>query len=325
MGLPEEPSAKQAAIVFNPVKVNETALRAAVDRAEEETGRPPSLWIQTSEDDAGYGQARRAVERGVDLVVAAGGDGTVRAVAEALVDSGVSFGIVPSGTGNLFARNLSLPIASVTRAVRIAFGPDERSVDVGELEATLADRSRMRQIFLVMAGVGIDAQMLANTNPALKRRVGWLAYVDAILRSLRSNERIRMRYRLDDGPEHSLVAHTMLVGNCGALPGDVALLPDAAIDDGILDMVALRPKGLIDWIRMWAAVTWQNGVLRRSPVGRRIVGTGKPIRAMRYAQAKRIEALFAHPEPFELDGEFGGEATRIVLTVHPGALRVRAA
>ncbi len=325
MAAPGDTAVRRAAVVINPIKVNEGALRLAVAKAEREAGWAPSLWIETSESDAGVGMAHEALAQGVDLVLAAGGDGTVRAVAEALTGTGVAFGIVPSGTGNLLARNLSLPLANTNRAVRVAFSGNDRAIDVGELEATLTDGSVFRRIFLVMAGIGIDAQMLANTNPELKRRVGWLAYVDAILRSLRRQERVHLHYRLDDGPTHSMTVHTLLVGNCGALPGDVALLPDASLDDGILDVVALRPRGLGGWVRLWATVTWQNGVLRRSTVGRAIVGTGKPIRAMRYARARSIEARFSRPEDFELDGEPGGAATSIAIRVLPGALVVRVA
>ncbi|HEY1106790.1 MAG TPA: acylglycerol kinase family protein, partial [Agromyces sp.] len=103
----------RAAIISNPTKSGVDALRAAVERAEERQGFAPSLWIDTAEDDPGKGMAREAVEKGVDLVVAAGGDGTVRSVAAGLRGTGVPLGNVPLGTGNHFARNLDIPVNDV--------------------------------------------------------------------------------------------------------------------------------------------------------------------------------------------------------------------
>ena len=79
------------------------------------------MWIETTADDPGKGMAKQALDAGVDLVIAAGGDGTVRSIAAAVRGTGVPVGIVPLGTGNLFARNLGIPVNDLGDAVVLAF------------------------------------------------------------------------------------------------------------------------------------------------------------------------------------------------------------
>ncbi|HWV50855.1 MAG TPA: diacylglycerol kinase family protein, partial [Microbacterium sp.] len=110
----------RVALVYNPIKVNETQLKALVASIAEEAGWSPPLWLATTVEDAGQGVTRQALDEGVSAVLVAGGDGTVRAVAEAVADSGVTLGIIPSGTGNLFARNLGLPLTDPAAIIRAA-------------------------------------------------------------------------------------------------------------------------------------------------------------------------------------------------------------
>jgi diacylglycerol kinase family enzyme len=305
------PPKKQAAVVYNPTKVDLATLEAVVAAAEIKAGWQKSLWFETTEEDPGIGQARQAIEQGADVVMAAGGDGTVRAVAEALRGTGVPLGLLPSGTGNLLARNLDLTLDDMEHAVTTAFTGRDRPIDVGTVEAERADGSRQTNTFLVMAGVGLDAQMVANTNAELKKKVGWLAYVDAIARSLKGSNRLRMRFSVDGSPIRAMTAHTVLVGNCGSLPGNILLLPEAAVDDGIFDVVALRPKGLIGWVQIWVKIVWENGVLRRSAVGRKLMSLTKEVRTLRYIKGERFVARLSRPEEYELDGDSFGKAVAL--------------
>lgn len=309
--------------MFNPIKVDVDALRKTVAAAEQAAGWSPTLWFETTEEDPGTGQAREAVEQGADVVMAAGGDGTVRAVAEGLHGSTAALALLPSGTGNLLARNLELTLDNLQLSVDTAFTGQDRAIDLGLLEAERADGTREKFIFLVMAGVGLDAQMIANTNDTLKAKVGWLAYVDAIARSLRGNNRVRMRFSVDGGPVRTMTAHTVLVGNCGSLPGNILLLPEAAVDDGILDVVALRPKGIIGWLQIWVKIVWENGVLRRSQVGRKMLSLTKEVRTLRYMKGARFVARLSRPEEFELDGDGFGKAVALRAAVDPLGLTIR--
>ena len=104
------PSRPLAAVVYNPMKVDLAATQTAISAAEASAGWAPTLWFETTKEDAGQGQTAQALEAGAVMVIAAGGDGTVRAVAEAMYDGGASLALLPSGTGNLLARNLDLPL-----------------------------------------------------------------------------------------------------------------------------------------------------------------------------------------------------------------------
>jgi diacylglycerol kinase (ATP) len=312
-----------AAIVFNPIKVDETKLRAAVAAAESAAGWGESLWFETSVEDPGGGQTRQALEANAAIVMAAGGDGTVRAVAEALRGSNVPIGLLPSGTGNLLARNLGLTLDNLPESISTAFTGTDRKIDLGVVEARRADGSKDSHVFLVMAGFGLDADMIANTNPKLKARVGWLAYVDAIIRSLKGSNRLRIRYQLDSQPARTLNAHTVLIGNCGSLPANILLLPEAAVDDGIFDIVALRPDGFLGWVQIWVKIVWENGVLRRSQVGRKLMSLTKEVRTLRYMKGAQLVMRLESPQEFELDGDSFGKAIAVKATVDPLALTVR--
>jgi diacylglycerol kinase (ATP) len=320
---PAAASAPRAAVVYNPTKVDLRELRNAIARAESEAGWAKSLWLETTEDDPGVGQARQAAKQGVDVVIAAGGDGTVRAAAEGLHESGIPLALLPAGTGNLLARNMNLTLADIPDSVRTAFTGHDRRIDLGIVEIERADGSREQRAFVVMAGIGLDAKMAANTDPELKKKVGWLAYIDPIVRAMRDKERVRVRFSVDGGPERSMSVHTVMVGNCGSLPGNVLLLPEAAIDDGVFDIVALRPKGFFGWVQIWTKIFWENGVLRRNSVGRRLAGLTREVRALRYIKASAITARLDRQEEFELDGDDYGKAIAFRARVEPGGLLVR--
>lgn len=317
---------RRAAVVVNPIKVDVAALRIAVAEAEAEHGWVESAWFETTEASPGTELARQAIADGARLVLAAGGDGTVRAVAEGLRGSGVPLGLVPVGTGNLLARNLGLPLGPLSRTAAIAFGGDDRVIDMGVADYVTPDGGTGEHGFLVIAGIGLDAQMVVNTDPVLKRRVGWLAYVGAIIRSLRDREAVRVRFSIDDAPPRAATVHTLLVGNCGILPGNLVLLPEAKIDDGVFDVVSLRPQGLVGWAQICFKVAWENGVLRRSEVGRRILaGSERPIRALRYTRGRDFRARLSRPDEFEVDGDVVATVVAVHARVDPGALLVRVA
>ncbi|GAA4266222.1 diacylglycerol/lipid kinase family protein [Frondihabitans peucedani] len=310
-----------AALVYNPIKVDLEALRAGVATAEAAAGWGTSLWFPTSEDDPGQGAARQALEAGADMVIAAGGDGTVRAVAEGMRDSSVSLALLPSGTGNLLARNLHLTLEDLDNALQTAFSGQDRAIDLGVIEIRREDDSITEHVYVVMAGLGLDAKMLANTDDDLKKRVGWLAYAKAIAATLRDKNQLRFRYSFDDRPARSIRAHTIIVGNCGALPANIVLLPDAAIDDGLFDILLLRPEGVLGWVQILLKVFWENGVLRRLPFAHKLPGHEND--ALRYVKAKSVVVKLRDPEDIELDGDGFGKAVGFRTRVDPGALTVR--
>ncbi|UOE43471.1 diacylglycerol/lipid kinase family protein [Agromyces larvae] len=314
--------AVHAAVVFHPVKTPLERLRAAVEAHEQGHGWGPSQWFETSADDSGRAATEAALGTDPAVVIVAGGDGTVRAAAEVLAEGATPLALVPAGTGNLLARNLGLPLNDLDRAVGAAFDGTARSIDVAVADLEDESGARTRAIFVVMAGIGLDAEMAERTSAAAKRRLGWLAYVQPIARSIIANRLFHLQFRVDEGHARSARAHTVIVGNCGTLTGNLLLIPDATPDDGLLDVVMLRPKGRFGWARIGTRLTAQ-GIARRSRFGRRMLEFAPDLEALVYAQGRRFEVRFETPHGVELDGDSFGPIVRARITVRPGALRIR--
>jgi len=318
-----KPPLKHAAVVYNPIKVDLDQLKELVNAAAEEAGWGETMWFATTEEEVGQRATASALRRGADVVLAAGGDGTVRAVAEGLRDADVPLALLPSGTGNLLARNLDLDVTDLAGAIRSAFTDGERSVDLGLVEVTRESGEKETHAFLVMAGIGLDAKMMANTNPDLKKAVGWLAYVDAGVRSVAELQPMRLNYTVDKKERKTASVHTILIGNCGKLPGGLMVMPDAKPDDGILDIVALRPQGRFGWLRVWNKVAWENGVLRKSAVGRKIIDLSKDVKDVMSFRGKSLELEVSPAQEFELDGDEYGEIVAMRAWIDEKSLRVK--
>lgn len=313
------------AVVYNPVRVDVPRVRAAVEARAADAGDIEVIWLETTPDDGGQGQARQALESGAELILAAGGDGTVRAVAEALRDQDATLGILPGGTGNLLARNISLPYGSVEEACAVAFDGVTRRIDIGVATAEREDGERTEHAFLVMAGMGIDARMIATARPELKKRLGWVAYVESAFRALPRSKKVRVRFRIDGERERTAHVSTILFANCGTLPGNLELIPDSEVDDGLLDIAVLQPTTVFGWLAIWRTITWENRVLRKSALGRRIIRfTNRAGRTrLSYLRGRIVTVRLDEPEPFELDGDGFGDVVGLDLTVDPQGLRVR--
>ncbi|RHA43729.1 diacylglycerol/lipid kinase family protein [Cellulomonas rhizosphaerae] len=323
------------AFVANPSKPDAADLHEAVRRTAAELGLAEPLWLETTIEDPGVGQTREAVAAGADVVVAVGGDGTVRAVAEGLVGTSVPMGLVPIGTGNLLARNLDLPLGNPLAALRIALTGNDRTIDVGWLRVLRfesevkdkvaeaaddrpADTNQPRDhIFLVIAGLGFDAAMVADADPTLKAKVGWIAYFVAGIRHLRG-DRTRVHVRVDDEKATTTRLRSLLVGNCGKLPGGLVLLPDAQLDDGWLDLAAIDARGgIAGWAQLFGEVVLQGwGVpsSRAPKIGR-----------IDHRRAREVRIVVPGGEHAQVDGDLVGRVVEVAARVDPGALVVRVA
>lgn len=313
----------RAAVVYQPHKTKLRELWAAVNRCESDARWVKTLWFETEAEDAGYGAARRAIEQGASVVLASGGDGTIRAVAEALRGTGVPLAVIPQGTGNLLARNLGMPLGDLDAAVRAAFEGEDLNIDLGIASIIRADGTESEHVFLVLAGMGLDARAISATRATLKKRLGWLAYVDAGLRALWKLSPLRIRYAVDGAHQRPINVYTVMIGNCGLMPGGVLLIPDAKIDDGLLDIVVLRPLSRLSWLRIGHKIAFENGVLRRTKAGRRMIDLIHDTRAVGYVQARDFSLSVAKPEPVQLDGDDFGLAIAINGSVDAEALTVR--
>jgi diacylglycerol kinase (ATP) len=257
------------------------------------------------------------------MVIVAGGDGTVRAVVEAVRGHDVPVGLLPSGTGNLLARNLNLTLNNMPDSVRAAFTGENRAIDLGMIRIEREDKSRDEHAFVVMAGLGLDAKMINNTDEDLKKKAGWAAYVKAIVASLRDPNELHLRFRLDDSTPKRATVHTLILGNCGSLPANILLMPEAVLDDGLFDVMLTRPGGALGWIRVWIKVAWTNGVVRRTKAGRALAGEHKNDRDLHYETASTFAARFTRAEEIELDGDEFGKAVAFKAWIEPSSLTVR--
>ncbi|WP_154792687.1 diacylglycerol/lipid kinase family protein [Occultella kanbiaonis] len=327
------------AFVVNPIKVTDPRkLRTAVEQVCAEAGLPEPLWYETTVADPGLGQARRALAAGASVVVAAGGDGTVRAVAMALVGTSTPMGLLPLGTGNLLARNLDLPVDGTRSLIRTALTGTDHAIDIGWVRpdrlrpareddepgpgsgpdaATdpAVDPEEDEHLFLVMAGVGFDAAMVAGAGDQLKARVGWFAYFLAGARHLHGRK-VRLRMTVDEAPGQHLRLRSLLFANCGRLPGGIVLLPDAQINDGWLDIAALDTRGgLFGWASLFGQVVGQGlGIRRQLP--------NSPS-TIEFWRGKQVRVLIEEPAHVQVDGDLIGEAVGLRVRVEPAGLYVR--
>ncbi|KAA9106345.1 diacylglycerol/lipid kinase family protein [Microbacterium rhizomatis] len=307
-------------VIWNPTKTDREALETGLAKALDGEAGPRVQWWETSADDAGQAVAKRAIDAGAQLLVVAGGDGTVRAVAERLADDGsnVDLGIVPLGTGNLLARNLGVPLNDIAAAFARALTGDPLSIDVGWVDVQL-EAATERHAFVVMVGFGIDAQMIAETDDDLKAKAGWLAYVESLGRALDASDIVPFHIVKDDEPGSDEEGHTLLIANCGMLQGGITLLPDADPSDGELDYLLLSAEGVGQWVGTLKTMVWDNGLKKALNKEAETTSTD----SVNHGRAKKLEITLPDPRAFEIDGEEIGETSSFAVTIQPGAIRVR--
>lgn len=330
--MPDAPSARhRLTVVYNPVKVDDLdAAKELVAKAAAQHGWEDPSWIETTAEETGEKQGREAVRTGSDVVASLGGDGTVRAVASALVGTDVALGLLPGGTGNLLARNLDLPVDSLEKAVDALLGGTDRRIDVGLVRVSDRPIEPRRshgthdggsqvgddeEVFLVMAGLGLDGQVMAGTNEKVKAVVGWVAYVFSGLRQVFSRGfRVEVRSNGDEGIVEKAGdtvnrhARTVVIGNCGTLQGGLELMPDAKVDDGVLDAVVIAPKGGLGWLSVI------SDLVTRHRAGHRRLDR---------LRGREFTVTAGRPVEAEIDGDPIGEHRSLGVRVLPESLVVR--
>ena len=290
----------RCAVIYNPTKISDKFL-ILVEEGLQRKGWGNTLWLETSVEDPGGAITRQAVAAQVDLVIAAGGDGTIRYVADGLAHTGIPLGLVPAGTGNLLARNLDLPLEEV-EAIEVALGGQVRQVDL--VKITVDDRAP--EHFAVMAGIGIDAVIMGETDEGLKDKVGSAAYFVAAAKAL-GRLPVRMTVQLDGS--RSIRRHAMLcvIGNVGTLRGNLTLIPGASPDDGLLDLYIASPRRF----RHWAKLALR--LLTRRP---------KKDDQVDQHTGKRVRIMINGKDNYQLDGDVVGESTILDAEIQPGALAI---
>ena len=304
---------KRALLVYNPVARGAPSLdrlRAAIGRlADWET----SLETTTA---AGHATelARGGAKRGLDAVVACGGDGTVNEVANGLAGSPTALAVVRGGTANVWAKETRLP-HDPAAAVRLLAEGETRSIDLGRVTA-LGDLGRASAIggsassgadryFLLMAGIGLDAAVVHEVSSSLKQRFGAASYLLYGVRRALRYPSVDADLVVDGEPLASPL-YWLLLGNTRNYAGLLNITHLAKADDGRLDMALLPRGGLLRlaWLAPWVLLGrhhQQHGGLRYRTVGTLEVRTpGLPV---------------------QIDGEYLTE-TPLRFEVAPAALRV---
>jgi YegS/Rv2252/BmrU family lipid kinase len=264
--------------------------------------------------------AGREAAAGRSLIVACGGDGTISEVANGILESGADaeLGILPSGTGGDFRRTLDIPKRGRDAAAALARGRSVR-MDVGRVEFQDRTGARARRYFLNVASCGMGGEVIRRVE---ENASGWLAsasrrvaggqgaYAVASLQAAVSFDRPTLRIRLDERAEFRLAVTNLCIANARYFGGGMKIAPEAKLDDGLLDVVAV---GDLDTLKILTNVY------------RLYLGTHLGMREVRHAHARRIRVAADKPDEvvlIEVDGELSG-ALPATFEILPRALRVR--
>ena len=308
------------AVIFHPSKISRAKIEAAFSKA----GFPNLSYFPSDHKTGGLKATKKAIEAGANHIIVAGGDGTVRACVQAVFEEEavVSLGLVPIGTGNILARNLKLPINNLDKCIKRSVSGDTYEIDLGVAKAVNRHGELTKFYFTGIAGIGMDARIMQRTLPELKRRVGWIAYLEGGLRSLPMKFE-KFEVLVDDQAPRNLKSYSILIGNAGWLPGQISMMPDARLDDGKLDVAAIGPRKIWNWVDFVARVTWQNKVVRPLALGRKWMDLTANLKTIENLGGSRIRVKPHHLSPLQLDGDVIGEVLEVDFSLKHKVLKIR--
>jgi len=302
-GEPSVAPLRRAAVIFNPAKVTDwITFRRHVDYELKIRGWDRALWLETTSEDPGHAMTAQAVRENVDLVLGAGGDGTIRVICSGLAHTGIPFGLIPAGTGNLLARNIGIPLDEVA-ALGVAFDGADKAVDLVRVKVD----DQPPDHFAVMAGIGMDAVIMEGADAKMKKAVGPAAYFVSAAQNA-NHPAVHATIAVDDQQPFRRRASVIVVGNVGFLMANIQLIPDARADDGKLDVLVASPRTFRDWVRLTTRVLTR----RRQPDDQLDRLTGR-----------KVTISVEERDQFQLDGDTVGECSTLTAEVVPGALRLR--
>ena len=277
---------KRARIIYNPTSGREIFKKnlAQVLQKFEQAGYETSCHATTGEGDA-VQAARNAAEREFDLIVAAGGDGTLNEVINGLapLEHRPKLGVIPVGTTNDFARALGIPREDILKAVNTILEGEARPIDIGRVNG---------QYFINIAGGGRLTELTYDVPSKLKTMLGHLAYylkgMEMLLPSLRPTE-VEIEY---DGKLFEGEVMLFLVMLTNSVGGFEKLAPDSSLNDGMFDLVILKRANLAEFIRL---------------VGLALRGEHINDEHVIYTKSNRVKVTVKDKMLLNLDGEYGGE------------------
>ena len=252
----------------------------------------------TTLEDPGEGLARQAAAAGADVVIAAGGDGTVHEVATGLVGSKSALGIIPLGTMNNLAHSLNIP-ESIDEACAVIVAGETHAVDVGKIND---------HFFTEVAGVGLEAALFTAGEEMKSPDV--LTTVRGIidgLRTLLTFRPVKLRIFIGDRKRYSYRAIQVTICNSRYYGPQFELVPEASMDDGLLDVVIFKNFSKLEYIRHAISIAQRRRDYQPKLIHRRV---------------RSLYITTDHPVEIQTDGLPHG-FTPAAVTIHPGALQVR--
>lgn len=290
--------AKRARLIYNPTSGREEMKRRLPDILQrlERGGLETSTHATTGEGDATLAAAD-AVARGFDVIIAAGGDGTLYEVINGMAEKEhrPPLGILPLGTTNDFARAMSIPKNWEAACDIITKGYD-RIIDLGKAN---------HRYFINIAGGGSLTELTYEVPSRLKTMLGQLAYYMKGLEKLPRLRPIELYIKADGQDLHEEVM-IFLITNTNSVAGFEKLCPDATIDDGYMDVIIIKKCNLVELIRV--ATLAQRGEHLNDP-------------HVMHFKTKHIQITSPDYTQLNLDGEFGGTLPG-VFSVLPSHLRI---
>jgi diacylglycerol kinase (ATP) len=288
---------RQALVVLNPL-----AGSSNVDRVREAMSRTAAGELHCdvrviAPTEQVTAAVRAALPSGFELVAAAGGDGTVSAVASALVHTDVPLGIIPIGTGNILARDLGIPL-DLDSALQLLCGPHQ---------TRMLDAMQVReQFYLLSIGVGLSAVIFRDTTLEDKRRLGRFAYVLRGLQALLGFQPRRFTLTVDGKSRRVRAAEVVVANSSTAGDPNIRWGAHVRLDEGVLDVCIVRARAPLDYFTIaWHLLRGQQ----RDP----------RVRFLRARESIAIDA--SHTLPVEADGDLIGQ-TPVHIRVVPAAVRV---
>ncbi len=228
-------------VIVNPASGQPEPILPIINPALHESGVDWSVSV-TTQHNAAADLARAAAEDGADVVVAYGGDGTVKSVVNGLMGTDTPLAILHGGTGNALACELGIP-TSLDDAIRLVTGDHaRRKIDVGE--AVCEDAPEKTGYFLLRSSMGLQNRILAEATSDLKRNFGNFAYLMAGLRSLAESDSINFRLIIDDGDPIDVEGVSCMVTNSATVGGSANFVfaPQVTPDDGEFDVFVLDTR-----------------------------------------------------------------------------------
>ncbi|WP_251716473.1 diacylglycerol kinase family lipid kinase [Lactobacillus agrestimuris] len=285
---------KKARLIYNPVSGHEQMPKNVADILDvlEQAGYEASAFRTTPKPMSAQNEATRAAEEGFDLIVAAGGDGTINEVVNGLafLEKRPKMAIIPAGTTNDYARALAIPRDDILEAAKVILKNNSRKMDIGK--ANFGDRT---QYFVNIAASGSLTELTYGVPSEVKSALGYAAYLikgAEMLPRLTSNE---MRLTYDDGVYEGKLS-MFLLGMTNSIGGFEQIMPDAQLSDGLFQLIVVKPSDPVNMMKLMALAL--NGKHVDDP---NIIYTKTTsLKAELIGESKDTEL------PVNLDGEIGG-------------------